>query len=165
MSFSNLSGEPSLQPVSNQRKEMKFGQPCQLPLWKKWYDGINEEVSVEENDVLLEFLHPIDPSVYLHWSSIDIKCWVPVNHVLQLLSILTVHTAGCPYTFLKNEFKDTLTGRNLFFSFKQFDHHWKLLKTLDFNTYQSFLFLFFIVVVISMNVFSDDTPWNFFFFF
>ena len=30
--------------------------------------------------------------------------------------------------------------RNLFFNFKQFDHHWKLLKTLDFNTYQGFLF-------------------------
>ena len=74
---------------------------------KKWYDGINEEVSVEENDVLLKFLHPIDPSVYLHWPSTDVKCWVPVNHVLQLLSILTVNTSGHPYTFLKSEFKDT----------------------------------------------------------
>ena len=44
---------------------------------KEWYDGINEEVSVEENDVLVKFLHPIDPSVYLlHWPAIDIKCWV-----------------------------------------------------------------------------------------
>ena len=33
--------------------------------------------------------------------------WVPVNHVLQLLSILTVNTSGRPYTFLKSEFKDT----------------------------------------------------------
>ena len=44
---------------------------------KEWYDGINEEVSFEENDVLVKFLHPIDPSVYLlHWPAIDIKCWV-----------------------------------------------------------------------------------------
>ena len=30
----------------------------------------------------------------------------------------------------------------LFFNlnFKQFDHHWKLLKTFNFNTYQGFLF-------------------------
>ena len=49
---------------------------------KKWYDGINEEVSVEENDVLVKFLHPIDPSVYLHWPAINVKCWLPVNHVL-----------------------------------------------------------------------------------
>ena len=44
--------------------------------------------------------------------------------------------------------------RNLFFNFKQFDHHWKLLKTLDLNTYQGFLFLFFkqLFLVISMNI-------------
>ena len=74
---------------------------------KEWYDGINEEVSVEENDVLVKFLHPIDPSVYLHWPGIDIKCWVPVNHTLQLLSIPTVNTSRCPYTFLNSELKDT----------------------------------------------------------
>ena len=71
------------------------------------YDGIDEENSVEENNVLVKFLHPIDPSVYLHWPTIDAKCCVPVNHVLQLLSIPTVNTSGCPYTFLKSEFKDT----------------------------------------------------------
>ena len=34
------------------------------------------------------------------------------------------------------------------------DHHWKLLKTLDLNTYQGFLFLFFkqLFLVISMNI-------------
>ena len=37
--------------------------------------------------------------------------------------------------------------RNLFFIFKQIDHHWKLLKTLDCNTYQGFLFLFFYTVI------------------
>ena len=74
---------------------------------KEWYDGFNEEVSVEKNDVLVKFLHPIDPSVYLHWPAIDIKCWVPVNHILQLLLIPTVNTSGCPYTFLKSEFKNT----------------------------------------------------------
>ena len=56
--FSNLSGEPSLHPVSIQRN---LGSHVSC-----LYDGINEEVSVEENDVLLKFLHPTDPSVYLH---------------------------------------------------------------------------------------------------
>ena len=55
----------------------------------------------------MKFLHPIDPSVYLHWPVIEAKCWVPVNHVLKLLSIPTVNTSGCPYNFLENEFKDT----------------------------------------------------------
>ena len=74
---------------------------------REWYDCVNEEVVVEENDVLVKFLHPIDPSVYFHWPAVEVKCWVPVNHVLQLLSIPTVNFSGCPYTFLKSEFKDT----------------------------------------------------------
>ena len=49
---------------------------------KEWYDGINEEVSVEENDVLVKFLHPINPSVYLLWPAIDVKCMVPVSPIL-----------------------------------------------------------------------------------
>ena len=75
---------------------------------REWYDGINEEVSVEENSVVVKFLHPIDPSVYLHWPAIKVKCWVPVNLGLQLLSIPTVNTSGCRYAFLKGEFEDTL---------------------------------------------------------
>ena len=71
-----------------------------------WYDGVTEEVSVEENYVLVKFFHPTDPSVYLHWPGIDVKCWVPVNHELQLLLIPTVNTSWCPYTFLKSEFQD-----------------------------------------------------------
>ena len=74
---------------------------------KEWYDSINEEVSVEENDVLVKFFHLINPSIYLHWPAIELKCWVPVNHVLQLLSIPTINTSRRPYTFLKSEFKDT----------------------------------------------------------
>ena len=30
---------------------------------KEWYDVINEEVSIEENNVLVKFLYLIDPSV------------------------------------------------------------------------------------------------------
>ena len=74
---------------------------------KVWYDGLNKEVLVEEKDVLVKFLHPLHPSVYLNWPAFDVKCRVLVNHVLQLLSIPTVNTLGCPYTFLKSEFKDT----------------------------------------------------------
>ena len=75
--------------------------------WYDWYDSINEEVSAEENYILVRFFHPTDPSVYLHWPGIDVKCWVPVNHELQLLLIPAVNTSWHPYTFLKSEFKDT----------------------------------------------------------
>ena len=71
------------------------------------YDGINEEISVEENNVLVKFLHPIDPSVYLHWPAIDIKCCVPVIHVLQLLSFPSVKTSGRYHAFPESALKDT----------------------------------------------------------
>ena len=74
---------------------------------KEWYDSIVEEVSVEDNDVLVKFLYPIGPSVYLHWPAIEDKCWVPVNHILQLLLIPAVNTSGRHYTFLKSELEDT----------------------------------------------------------
>ena len=47
------------------------------------YDGINEEVSVEENDGLVKFLHPTDWSVYLHWPAFDVKYYMPVNQALD----------------------------------------------------------------------------------
>ena len=74
---------------------------------KEWYDGINEEVSVEKSDVLVKFLHPIDPSVCLQWPVVDGKCWVSVNHIKFLLSIPNVNTLEDLSTFLKIEFKDT----------------------------------------------------------
>ena len=36
---------------------------------------------------------------------------------------------------------------NFLFNFKQFHHHWKLLKTLDFNIYQGFLFFVLYTVI------------------
>ena len=66
--------------------DVRMGSCVSYLYEKGWYDGINEEVSVEENHVLMKFLHPNDPSVYLHWSAI------PVNHEIQLLSIPTVNT-------------------------------------------------------------------------
>ena len=49
---------------------------------KEWYDGINEELPVEENDFLVKFLHPIDWSVYLHWPAIDSKTLYATNSVI-----------------------------------------------------------------------------------
>ena len=56
--------------------------------------------------MMVKFLHFTDLSVYLHWPAIEAKCCVPVYHVLQLLSIPTVKSSRCPYTFLENGFKD-----------------------------------------------------------
>ena len=82
LSFLNLSGEPSLHPVSTQRKGMKF------PLMMFEWAAVMSAACMKKNGVmvlmkrfqlkkmmfLVKFLHPIDPSVYLHWPAIDVKC-------------------------------------------------------------------------------------------
>ena len=114
LSFSNLSGEPSLHPVSIQRKEMKFA----LMIFR-W--AVMSVTCMKKNGMIVlmkkfqlkkmmfwwSFLHPTDPSVHLHWPANDDKCCMPVHDILQLLLIPTVSISGHPYTFLKSEFKDT----------------------------------------------------------
>ena len=113
LSFSNLLGETKLPPSFHSKKGneisidgIRMGSYVICLYEREWYDGINEEVSVEENNVLVKFLHCSCHAV-LRWPTIEVKCWVPVNYGLQLLLISTVNTSGCPFTFLKREFKDT----------------------------------------------------------
>ena len=56
LSFSKLSGEPSLYPLSVQRK--------------------GNEISIDDVPVA-KFLHPNGPSVYFHWPQLRInaRCW------------------------------------------------------------------------------------------
>ena len=114
LSFSKLSAEPSLYPLSVQRKgneisidDIPVASYVSCLYEKEWYVGMVEEVSVEENDVLPKFLHPNGPSVYFHWPAIEDKCWVSVEHILQLLSIPPVNTSGHHYTFIEKELQNT----------------------------------------------------------
>ena len=70
LSFSNLSGETTLHAVSIQKKrneisidDIQMGSYVSCLYEREGYDGLNEEVSVEENNVLVKFLHRTDPSV------------------------------------------------------------------------------------------------------
>ena len=114
LSFSKLLGEPSLYLLSVQRKgngvsidDVPVASYVSCLYEREWYVGKVEEVSVEENDVLVEFLHPNGLSVYFYWSAIEDKCWMPVEHILQLLFIQSVKTSGCHCTFTERELKDT----------------------------------------------------------
>lgn len=66
-----------------------------------------KKFSVEESDVLVKLLHPNCPSVYLHLPTTKDKFWVQVEHIVQLLSIPSVNTSGCHYTFIERILKDT----------------------------------------------------------
>ena len=107
LSFSNLSRGAKLTISFHSKKRNKIsiddfhmGSYVSCVYKKEWH-GINE-VSNGENVVPVKFLHPINLSVDLHWPAIEVKCHLPVNHILQLLSIPFVNFSGCPYTFLKS---------------------------------------------------------------
>ena len=54
-----------------------------------------------------------------------------------------------------------LTNGNLLFNFKQSDHHWKLLKTLDFNTIKASFFVLYTVIPGYFNEFIYEImKWN-----
>ena len=46
---------------------------------KEWYVGMVEEVLVEENDVLVKFLHPKGPSMEPQWSRFIIGPQLRIN--------------------------------------------------------------------------------------
>ena len=98
-----------------------------------------------------------------------LNAWCQLTTYYNCSPFQTVNTSGCSYTFLKSELKDThkqslkifehenivlcTYQRNLFLNLKQFHHRWKLLKTIDFHTYQGVLFLFFTVIAGYFNGF------------
>jgi hypothetical protein len=47
-----------------------------------WYIGVVEEVSGEDGDVKVRFMHPKGPSLSYHWPANEDSCWVPFDQVL-----------------------------------------------------------------------------------
>ena len=65
-----------------------------------WYFGIITEVSKEEGDVTVKFLHPAGPSPSFYWPTRDDVCPVPIPHVLAVVE--SPHTfTGRTYQFSK----------------------------------------------------------------
>ena len=50
---------------------------------KKWWLGVAMEVDKEENDVLVNFMHPAGPARSFHWPAIEDQCYVPLTHILR----------------------------------------------------------------------------------
>ena len=72
---------------------------------KQWWIGIIEEVSSEEQDVLVNFLHPPGPARNFLWPKRPDTCWIPVTDVITKLQIPSTAT-GRTYQITNDEFPE-----------------------------------------------------------
>ena len=72
---------------------------------KQWWIGIIEEVSSEEQDVLVNFLHPPGPARNFLWPKRPDTCWIPVTDVITKLQIPSTAT-GRTYQIEYDEFSE-----------------------------------------------------------
>ena len=105
LSLSNLSGEPSLYPLSVQRKgnevsidDIPVGSYVNCLFEKEWYVGVVEEASAEENNVLVKLLHSNDPSVYFIGPQLRIndRCQYNTYYNCSLFHLLTFQVVIIP---------------------------------------------------------------------
>lgn len=50
-----------------------------------WYFGMVSEVNVEENDVIVKFLHPHGPSPSFFWPQREDACAIPITHAIAIV--------------------------------------------------------------------------------
>ena len=47
-----------------------------------WYFGIAKYISIENNGVIVEFMHPRGPASKFFWPSRDSICWGPAENLI-----------------------------------------------------------------------------------
>ncbi len=74
---------------------------------KKWWIGNVCEVSAEEKDAFINFLHPHGPAKKFHWPQKERDvCWVPEEHIFSILPVPSADTMGRNYSFPKKTLDD-----------------------------------------------------------
>ena len=65
----------------------------------KWYVGTVSNLSDENNDVLVNFMHPHGPARSFMWPTFEDKCWVPLEHILCMIDCPQTTSGGRQYFF------------------------------------------------------------------
>ena len=55
----------------------------------QWIGNV-KEISFENDDVLVSFMHPKVPSKNFHWPNREDVCWVPTQHILTTIHPLNI---------------------------------------------------------------------------
>ena len=69
-----------------------------------WIGNV-KEISFENDDVLVSFMHPKVPSKNFHWPSREDVCWVPTQHILTTIHPLNMSKTGRVYQLVSSDEK------------------------------------------------------------
>ena len=65
---------------------------------RQWYDGLVQDLSFQQNDVNVKFMHPKGPAKASFWADREDNCWFPVEHILEVVPAPQVNRSGCSET-------------------------------------------------------------------
>ena len=63
---------------------------------EQWVGNI-KEISFENEDVLVSFMHPKVPSRNFHWPTREDLCWVPTQHITTSINPPSISKTGRVY--------------------------------------------------------------------
>ena len=92
--------------------DLKIGDYVACTYDFDWYAGIILDISIDNGDVYVKFMHPKGPSMLFKWHLKENKCWVALNNVIEILKPPKPNQSGRNFTFDENEIKDVISMKN-----------------------------------------------------
>ena len=88
---------------SSQVEEYSLGQFILCRYDEDWWVGSIRDISFENEDVLVAFMHPKSPCKNLYWPIRDDTCWVPVQHIIAPINPPMMSKTGRVYQLSPSE--------------------------------------------------------------
>ena len=68
-----------------------------------WWVGSIRDISFENEEVLVGFMHPKSPCKNFYWPIRDDTCWIPVQHIIAPINTPTISETGREYQLSLSE--------------------------------------------------------------
>ncbi|KAM4046376.1 LOW QUALITY PROTEIN: uncharacterized protein ACNLHF_009977 [Anomaloglossus baeobatrachus] len=66
---------------------------------RNWGIGNISEISVDDHDALIHFMHPHGPASFFHWPVRNDTCWIPEQSIIAIIPASGATTMGRQYSF------------------------------------------------------------------
>ena len=92
--------------------DLKIGDYVACTYDFDWYAGIILDISIDNGDVYVKFMHPKGPSMLFKWPLKEDECWVALNNIIKILKPPKSNQSGRNFTFDENDIKDVISMKN-----------------------------------------------------
>ena len=92
--------------------DLKIGDYVACTYDFDWYAGIILDISIDNGDVYVKFMHPKGPSMLFKWPLKEDECWVALNSAIKILKPPKSNQSGRNFTFDENDIKDIISMKN-----------------------------------------------------